>query len=192
MKPTSAVRTPSCCMRASSREAMTSIYYSAAWTECGCLIGCWHEHKTVAEAASCIPCAGGYVVAVENGAMRSLTAVEEAEFQHTVSSDSTDNPAVEPAPAASRENVPPRGEGETLLEFVLRFMEAYGFPQNAEPVPDVKHGLINTDMIDLVLSRLDESETSELERMYAEDKHGLLEALGGRFRAAQKASKGRR
>jgi hypothetical protein len=179
-------------MQASNREAMPSIYYSAAWTECGCLISCWHEHETVVEAASCIPCAGGYVVAVEDGAMRSLTAAEESEFQCAVLGDSTDNPAAEPAPAASRESVPPRGEGETLLEFVLRLLSAHGFPQHAEPVPDVKHGLIITDVIDSVLSRLSESETSELERMYAEDEHSLLEALGNRFRAVFKLPRGRR
>lgn len=50
----------------------------------------------------------------------------------------------------------------------------------------MKHGVINTDMIDLVLSRLGESETSELERMYAEDKHALLEALENRFRTVLK------
>jgi len=175
-----------------SRGARSSMYYSAAWTECGCFIGCSHEHKTVMEAKSCIPCAGGYVVGVENGAMRSLTAEEESEFQCAVPSHSTDDPAVEPAPAAPRESVPPRGEGETLLEFVVRFLGAHGFPQHAEPIPDVKHGLISTDMIDLVLSRLSESEVSEIERMYAEDKHALLEALGNRFRAAQKLPRGRR
>ena len=61
---------------------------------------------------------------------------------------------------APRESVPPRGEGETLIEFVLRFLSAYGLPQHAEPISDVKQGLINTDMIDLVLSRLSESETT--------------------------------
>jgi len=63
---------------------MTYMSYSAAWTECGCFLSCWHEHKTVVEAASCIPCAGGYVVGVENGDMRSLTAEEESEFQCAV------------------------------------------------------------------------------------------------------------
>jgi len=71
------------------------MFYSAAWTECGRFMSCWHEHKTVVEAASCIPCAGGYVVGVENGAMRSLKAEEESEFQCAVSSDSTNNPAAE-------------------------------------------------------------------------------------------------
>ena len=74
-----------------------------------------------------------------------------------------------------------------MLEFVLRFLSAYGLPQHAEPISDVKHGLINTDMIDLVLSRLSEPETSELERMYAEDQHALLEALGKRFRSRPQA-----
>jgi hypothetical protein len=168
---------------------MTSIYYSAAWTECGCLISCWHEHETVAEAASCIPCAGGYVVAVENGSTRSLTAEEESESQCAVLSDFSDDPEVEPTPAASRKSVPPRGEEETLLEFVLRFLSAHGFTQRAESVPDVKHGLINTAMIDSVLSGLDESEAREFARMHAENEHSLLEALGNRFRAAQKPSR---
>jgi hypothetical protein len=57
------------------------MYYSAAWTECGLLLGCSHEHETIVEADSCIPCASGYVVAVENGVMRSLTAEEETEWQ---------------------------------------------------------------------------------------------------------------
>ena len=55
--------------------------YSAAWTDSGFLLGCSHEHETIADADSCIPCAGGYVVGVENGVMRSLTAEEEAQFQ---------------------------------------------------------------------------------------------------------------
>ncbi len=143
---------------------MSSIYYSAVWAECGCLLSCWHEHKTVAEAASCIPSrAGGYVVGVENGVMRSLTAEEEAEFQCVVHPPCANSPVVQAALAAPaeaavsdssyavmtrirvgdrwtwtiwmrfetyaeavvharNENLPPRGEGETLLEFVLRFL----------------------------------------------------------------------
>ena len=73
---------------------------------------------------------------------------------------------------------------------MLRFLSAYGFPQHAEPISDVKHGLSNTDMIDLVLSHLSESEASELERIYAEDKHALLEALGNRFRTVLKPKSG--
>ena len=83
-----------------------------------------------------------------------------------------------------RESIPPQGEGETFVEFVLRRLGAHGLDQHAEPISDVKHGLINTDMIDLVLSRLGELETRELERMYAEDKHALREGLGNRLRTA--------
>ena len=91
---------------------------------------------------------------------------------------------------ALRESLPPRGDGETLLEFVLRFLSAYGFAQHAEPIPNVKYRVINTDMIDLVLSRLSESEERELERMYAEDKHALLESLGNRFRTVLRSKSG--
>jgi hypothetical protein len=202
------------CMQASSRKAMSVMYYSAAWTECGCLISCKHEQRTVLEAAACISRAGGYVVGVENGAMRSLTVEEESEFQSAVPSHSTDSSAIETTPAspaeaavsdsvyavmtrirvgdgwtwttwmrfetyaeaaehareankvvrfgssewavlrqqteaaspividAPRESPPPQSEGETLLEFVLRFLSAYGFAQQADPISDVKHGLI--------------------------------------------------
>ena len=142
---------------------MKSIYYSAAWTDSGFLLGCSHEHETIVEADSCIPCAGGCVVGVENGVMRSLTAEEEAEFQRVHYAPRTDEApldATQAAPAeaavsdpgyavmirirvgdrwtwttwmrfetyaeavvhARNENLPPRGEGETLLEFVLRFL----------------------------------------------------------------------
>jgi hypothetical protein len=230
------------------------MYYSAAWTDSGFPLGCSHEHETIVEADSCIACAGGYVVATENGALRALTMDEEAEFQRVHFAPRTDNPAVETTPAAPaeaavsdsryaimtrirvgdrwtwatwmcfqtyaqaaaharegnkvvrfgspewvalrqqteaaspivinvpRESIPARGEGETLVEFVLRFLSAYGFAQHAEPIPTAKHGVINTEMIDLVLSRLSESEERELERMYAEDKHALLESLGNQFR----------
>ncbi len=229
------------------------MYYSAAWTDSGFLLGCSHEHETIVEADFCIPGAGGYVVGVENGVMRSLTAEEEAEFQRVHYAPRTDNSSLDamraaPAEAAvsdsryaimtrirvgdrwiwatwmcfqtyaqaaahAREGnkvvrfrspewvalrrqteaaspliinaprgiIPARGEGETLVDFVLRFLSAYGLDQHADPIPDVKHGVSNTAMIDLVLSRLSESETSELERMYAENKHALLEALGNRF-----------
>ena len=60
---------------------------------------------------------------------------------------------------APRESIPPRGEGETFVEFVLRLLDAFGLNQHAEAISDVKLGLINKDMIDLVLSRLSESET---------------------------------
>jgi hypothetical protein len=65
-------------------HAVSSTYYSAARTEYGCLITCWHHHRTVREAVACIRSAGGYVVAVDSGLMRSLTVGEEVQFQYTV------------------------------------------------------------------------------------------------------------
>ncbi len=59
-----------------------ALYYFAAWTDSGCLLGCSHEHRTVTSAVACISCAGGYVVAVEDGILRQLTEKEEAEFQY--------------------------------------------------------------------------------------------------------------
>jgi len=120
------------------------LFYCAAWTDSGFLLGCSHEHKTVTEAKSCIPCAGGYVVAVENGAIRALKAEEENEFQCGSDSHSTEDAAVETTAAAPRQRpegtsprvadapkewIPPRGEGETLLEFVLRLLSVDGIPQ---------------------------------------------------------------
>ena len=237
---------------------MTSMHYFAAWTDSGFFLGCSHEHETIADADSCIPCAGGYVVAVENGVMRSLTAEEESEFQRAPNARPIENPAVETTPVAPagaaasdsgyavmtrirvgdgwtwttwmrfatytkaaaharegnrvvrfrspkwaalreqteaaspiaiktpRESVPPRGEGETFLEYVLRFMSTYGFAQHPEPSSDVKHDSINAEMVELALSGLSESEIRELERMYAEDKHALIGALGNRFRTVPK------
>jgi hypothetical protein len=246
----------------SSREVMSSMCYSAAWTDSGFLLVCSHEHETIAKADACIPCAGGYVVAVENGVMRPLTSEEVSEFQRAHYAHYSDNPAakttpVAPAEAAAsdsdyavmtrirvgdrwawttwmrfgtyaeaaaharegnrvvrfqslewvalrqeteaalpivinmpREMVPPRGEGETFIEFVLRLLGAYGLDQQAEPISDVKDGLINTDIIDLVLGRLSESERRELERVYAEDKHALMEVFGNRLRTMLKAQSG--
>ena len=56
-------------------------HYFAAWTDSGCLLGCDHEHPTIASAVACIPCAGGYVVAVENGTLHALNDNEVFEFQ---------------------------------------------------------------------------------------------------------------
>jgi hypothetical protein len=78
---------------------MRSTYYSAAWTDSGCL-DCGHEHETLADAASCIPSAGGYVVGIENGVMRSLRTEEESEFQSVIHS-SKKPAAYTPAPAAA-------------------------------------------------------------------------------------------
>ena len=57
------------------------LYYFAAWTDSGCLLGCHHRHQTVISAANCISEAGGYVIAVERGKLRALSAVEEELFQ---------------------------------------------------------------------------------------------------------------
>jgi hypothetical protein len=84
-------------------EAMKTIFYSAAWTECGILLSdCWHEHGTIGEANCCIARAGGYVVAVENGVMRALTPDEEAEFQRVHYAPRTDKPDTTVPLAAQR------------------------------------------------------------------------------------------
>jgi hypothetical protein len=222
--------------------------YSAAWTDSGFLLGCSHKHETIVEADSCIPCAGSYVVGVENGVMRSLTAEEETEFQRVHYGLRSDKLPLDARPAAGdsrhavmtrimvgdhwtwttwmlfetyaeaaaharagnkvvrfqsrewaalrqqaeaaspmvlktpRENIPRQGDGETLVDFVLRFLSAYGVVQDAEPSPEVKPSEFNTEIIGLLLIRLGELEISELEKMYAEDKQVLLEAFGARFR----------
>src|SRR5208283_1707362 len=99
MKPTTAIRTPHA---ASSREARSSMFYSAAWTDSGFLLGCSHEHETIVGADCCIPCAGGYVVGVENGVMRSLTAEEEAEFQRAHYAPRTERPPLDDTIRAAR------------------------------------------------------------------------------------------
>jgi len=81
---------------------------------------------------------------------------------------------------AARESQPRRNDGETLLDFVLRFSSGYNVAQHAEPMSEVEPSVINTDMMDVILSRLTDLEISELERMYAEDKHALVEAVGNR------------
>jgi hypothetical protein len=61
-----------------------ALSYFAAWTDSGCLLGCSHKHQTIASAVPCIASAGGYVIAVEDGELRELTAREEAEFQYAI------------------------------------------------------------------------------------------------------------
>ena len=60
---------------------MKDIYYFAAYTDSGCLLGCDHHHRTVCSAAACISSPGGYVIAVENGSYRQLNDAEEREFK---------------------------------------------------------------------------------------------------------------
>jgi hypothetical protein len=149
----------------SGYAVMTRIRVGDHWTW-----ATWMRFETHAEAAAHAR-AGNKVVrfrSPEWAALRQQTEVA--------------SPLVMHAPQVS---LPPRGDGETLLEFVLRLLSAYGGVQHAEP-SSVKPSVINTEMIDLFLSRLSESETREFERMYAEDKHALLEALGNRFRTVLK------
>ena len=54
------------------------------------------------EAASCIPCAGGYVVVIENGVMRSLRTEDESEVQSVIHSRKKPAPYTT-APAAASE-----------------------------------------------------------------------------------------
>jgi hypothetical protein len=239
------------------------VHYSAAWTDSGFLLGCSHERETIAEADSSIPCSGGYVVAVENGAMRSLTEEEESEFQCAHHAPRTDNPVVETTPRtleaaavsdpryavmvrirvgdrwiwttwmchatyaeatvharngnkvvrfrsaeymalrkqteaasplvirAPRETIPPQGEAETFFEFVNRFLSAYGSDQHGKHISDVKCGLINTEIIHSILSRLSESESGELERIYAENERALMDTLEKRFHELLRVKAGR-
>ena len=57
-----------------------ALYYYAAWTDSGRLLGCPHQHQTVISAANCISEAGGYVVAVDKGGLRALSDAEEKLF----------------------------------------------------------------------------------------------------------------
>ncbi|HWY56578.1 MAG TPA: hypothetical protein VNZ03_19085 [Terriglobales bacterium] len=63
---------------------MHSTSYFSAWTDSGCLLGCFHEHPTVASAVACISYAGGYVIAVEKGVLRALNDAEDKEFRKAV------------------------------------------------------------------------------------------------------------
>jgi hypothetical protein len=243
---------------------MTSLYYFAAWTDSGCLLGCSHEHGTVGEAVACFSCAGGYVVAVENGVLRALMTEEESQFQLAISAAYRDRPtAVEafhndpsgyavmipvrfadrwawttwrrydtyeqaaanartgdkivpfgstewtnlrrsgepalPVPAVeARTHRLHRSEGESLVNFVLRLLDDYGFGQqatlsdsslNSNVVLGVRHYdmqrvtlVLLIGFIDLVLDWLNQWEVSELERMHAKQVPVWLETLRDRAR----------
>jgi hypothetical protein len=103
VKPTTAYPNTALQEGKQAGREMSSMYYFAAWTDSGFFVGCSHEHETIAEAASCIRCAGGYVVGVENGVMRSLTGEEESEFQCVHYERRTENPAVETTPVTPAE-----------------------------------------------------------------------------------------
>lgn len=55
----------------------SATHYVACSIQDNCQIPCWHQHKTVADAAACIQSPGGFVRAVTNGQMRFLTYEEQ-------------------------------------------------------------------------------------------------------------------
>ena len=248
---------------------MTSIYYSAAWTDSGCLISCWHEHPTIREATECINWAGDYVVGVEDGVMRALTVDEEAEFQRAIHARvskpeldaiqaaeeqyrgggttyavmvriqvvdqykwttwmtyGTYSAAAAHAGAADRivvfgspqwvelkkhtepiltdeepkeftgsahADTPTQREDETLVEYVNRFLEAYGVSERTLTKDDEYSYVMlkplrvrASDFIEFIWNWLSEWETKELERMYALQVPAWLETLRKRVRRALK------
>ncbi len=54
------------------------VHYEAAWTDSWAYCQCFHPHQTIIEAAQCgLKQPGFYVVAVEAGVSRELTAEED-------------------------------------------------------------------------------------------------------------------
>lgn len=81
---------------------VNSIHYRAADSDCaGCGFAmCNHEHQTVAAATACISTPGGYVVGVENEAVRALTVAEEQEFRVALHGTKVESKATpDPAPS---------------------------------------------------------------------------------------------
>lgn len=118
---------------------MDSIYYSAAWTDSHFFFTCDDHHSTIGEAVACIPCAGGYVVAVEMDKMRELTPDEENEFQ------SIAHAVIPYAPRLIKpvsDSTSVRAVDETLLELVLRVLCAYGFDAGKES--EIKLGSVHS------------------------------------------------
>jgi hypothetical protein len=84
-----------------------------------------------------------------------------------------------------------RRAGETLIEYVSRFLEGYGVGRLAEKGND-GHSQVtqkplpaqDSDFVDFVLSWLNEWDTKELERMYALQVSARLETLRQRARSA--------
>ena len=62
---------------------MATIYHRAERTD-GALYLCSHVHLTVISAVACISAAGEYIVARENGVFRTLTDVEQVEYEYAV------------------------------------------------------------------------------------------------------------
>jgi len=62
---------------------MIVTWYHAAYADGGKYLRlCPHLHVTIISAAACVSTAGEYVVASENGLVRALTTVEEAEYEY--------------------------------------------------------------------------------------------------------------
>ena len=62
---------------------MIVTWYHAAYADGGKYLRlCLHRHPTIISAAACVSTAGEYVVAIENGLIRALTSVEEAEYEY--------------------------------------------------------------------------------------------------------------
>jgi hypothetical protein len=54
------------------------IHYEAAWSDSSCYYRCFHAHPTLIEAAKCgMAQPGFYVIAIESGLTRELTAEED-------------------------------------------------------------------------------------------------------------------
>ena len=168
---------------------MTSICYSVAWDDSGCLLSCWHEHPTISEAAECITCAGAYLLALENGVLRALTADEESEFKRVRCTTCTDNPPRDDMRATSVNRLM-RREGETLVEYVSRFLGSYGISQPILTPEELGYSYISrvriTDFVGCVLDWLNRWETRELERIFALQVPAWLEVLGKRVRRVLK------
>jgi hypothetical protein len=59
-------------------ESRVPVYYEAAWTDSWAYCQCFHSHQTIMDAARCGPKQRGfYLVAVEAGVSRELTADED-------------------------------------------------------------------------------------------------------------------
>lgn len=164
---------------------MTSIFYCAAWDDSGCLVGCWHEHPTISEAAECINCAGAYVLAIENGVLRALTMDEESEFQRLRCASHPDKLPINDIRVTSS-NRPTRRKGETLVEYVSRFLESYGISQPTLTKEENAYSRVPrvqiSGFVGFVLDWLDRWETRELERIFDLQVPAWVEMLGKRVR----------
>ncbi len=169
---------------------MNSICYFAAWDDSGCLLGCWHEHLTIREAVECINCAGAYVLAIENGTLRALTADEESEVKR-LRRPCTDKPTLEAVQVVPVNRPEMQREDETLVEYVIRFLESYGISQpiltkkEENEYSHVPH-VWSSDFVSFVLHWVDKWETRELERIFALQAPAWLEELAKRVRRVLK------